>query len=73
MPELAVLAHKFMDMDSLNVLLVLARMEERVYLVARSRLVEVDVGAIAKALGGGGHPTAASATIRDLTLLAARE
>jgi tRNA nucleotidyltransferase (CCA-adding enzyme) len=57
----------------LNVLLVLARMEERVYLIARSRLSEVDVGAIAKALGGGGHPTAASATVRDLTLLEARE
>ncbi len=73
MPELAVLVHKFMDMDNLNVLLALARMEERIYLVARSRLPEVDVGAIAKALGGGGHPTAASATVRELNLPEIRE
>lgn len=73
LPELAVLVHRYMDMDNLEVILVLARMEERVYLVARSRLVQVDVGQIAKSLGGGGHPTAASATLRDLTLVEARE
>ncbi|MFZ5587607.1 MAG: CBS domain-containing protein [Thermodesulfobacteriota bacterium] len=72
-PEMAVLVHKFMDMDNLDVLLALARMEDRVYLVARSRLPQVDVGMIAKALGGGGHPTAASATLRDLTLVEARD
>ncbi|MBI4799548.1 MAG: CBS domain-containing protein [Desulfarculus sp.] len=73
LPELAVLVHRFMDMDNLDAILVLARMEERVYLVARSRLPQVDVGQIAKSLGGGGHPTAASATLRDLTLVEARE
>ena len=73
LPELAVLVHRFMDMDNLEVILVLARMEDRVYLVARSRLPQVDVGKIAKNLGGGGHPTAASATLRDLTLVEARE
>jgi tRNA nucleotidyltransferase (CCA-adding enzyme) len=72
-PDFAVLVHKFMDMDNLNVLFALARMEGRVYLVARSRLPEVDVGIIAKALGGGGHPTAASATMRDMTLVEARD
>lgn len=72
-PDFAVLVHKFMDMDNLNVLFALARMEGRVYLVARSRLPEVDVGVIAKALGGGGHPTAASATLRDMTLVEARD
>ncbi len=72
-PDFAVLVHKFMDMDNLNVVMALARMEGRVYLVARSRLPEVDAGVIAKALGGGGHPTAASATMRDLTLVEARD
>ncbi|KMY65982.1 polya polymerase [Desulfocarbo indianensis] len=72
-PDFAVLVHKFMDMDNLNVLFALARMEGRVYLVARSRLPEVDAGVIAKALGGGGHPTAASATLRDMTLVEARD
>ncbi|MFH1058066.1 MAG: CBS domain-containing protein [Pseudomonadota bacterium] len=72
-PELAVLVHKFMDMDNLDALLALARMEDRIYLVARSRLPQVDVGVIAKSLGGGGHPTAASATLREVTLVEARD
>lgn len=72
-PEFAVLVHKFMDIDQLDAVFALARMEGRVYLVARSRLPEVDAGAIAKAMGGGGHPMAASATLRDMTLVEARE
>ena len=72
-PEFAVLVHKFMDMENLDALFALARMEGRIYLVARSRLPEVDVGAIAQAMGGGGHPTAASATLKDMTLVEAGE
>jgi tRNA nucleotidyltransferase (CCA-adding enzyme) len=71
--DLAVLVHKLKDMENLNVLFVLARMENRVFLVARSRIREVDVGEIARFFGGGGHPTAASATIKDLTLFQVRE
>jgi len=71
-PELAALVHKFMEMENHDAVFALARMEGRVYLVARSRLHEVDAGVIAKALGGGGHPSAASATLRDMTLVEAR-
>ncbi len=71
--DLAVLVHKLKDMENLNVLFVIARMENRVFLVARSRIPEVDVGAIARDFGGGGHPTAASATVKDLTLFQIRE
>lgn len=71
-PEFAVLVHKFVDIDNLEVVFALARMEGRVHLVARSRLPEVDVGAIATALGGGGHPSAASATLRNMTLVEGR-
>ena len=71
--DLAVLVHKLKDMENLNVLFVLARMENRVFFVARSRIPEVDVGAIARDFGGGGHPTAASATVKDLTLFQIRE
>jgi tRNA nucleotidyltransferase (CCA-adding enzyme) len=72
-PEFAVLVHKFMDMENLDALFALARMEGRIYLVARSRLPEVDAGAIAQAMGGGGHPSAASATLKDMTLVEASE
>jgi len=71
--DLAVLVHKLRDMENFNVLFTLARMENRVFIVARSRIPEVDVGEIARAFGGGGHPTAASATVKDLTLFQIRE
>lgn len=71
--EFAVLVHRFMDMDNLDAIFALGRMEGRVYLVARSRVPEVNVGAVAAALGGGGHATAASATMRDMTLVEAKE
>jgi len=66
--DFAVLVHKFMEMENLNVVFALAQMENRIYLVARSRSEEVNVGEIAMALGGGGHPHAASATIKNKTL-----
>jgi tRNA nucleotidyltransferase (CCA-adding enzyme) len=44
-------------------------MENRIYLVARSRIKDVNVAEIAFALGGGGHPQAASATIKNRTLI----
>ena len=73
MGDFAVLAHKLKDMENINVLFALAQMEDRIYLVARSRLEEVNVGEIAAVFGGGGHATAASATIRDLNLAQAEE
>jgi tRNA nucleotidyltransferase (CCA-adding enzyme) len=66
--DFAVLVHKFMEMENLNVVFALAQMEDRIYLVARSRMEEVNAAEIALALGGGGHPQAASATIKNKTL-----
>jgi tRNA nucleotidyltransferase (CCA-adding enzyme) len=66
--DLAFVVHKLLDVESLNVLFVLVQAEDKVHLVARSRLEAVNVGAVAAVLGGGGHPTAASATIRDRAL-----
>ncbi len=71
--DLAVLAHKLKDMENLDVLFILARMENRVFLIARSRIPEVDVGEIVRDFGGGGHPAAASATVKDLTMFQVRE
>ena len=66
--DFAVLVHKLKEMENINVLFALARMEDRVHLVARSGVEEVNVGEIAAAFGGGGHSTAASATIREMSL-----
>jgi len=71
--DLAILVHKIRDMENLDALFVLALLGDRTYLVARSRMEEVDVGEIALAFGGGGHSTAASASITGLTLVEAKE
>lgn len=71
--DFAVLVHKLRDMENIDVLFALARMEDRIYMVARSRLEAVNAGRIALEFGGGGHATAASATIRDLTLIQVEE
>jgi len=67
--DFAVLVHKFIEMESLNVVFALAQMADRIYLVARSRIDEVNSAEIAQAFGGGGHPQAASATIKNQTLI----
>jgi tRNA nucleotidyltransferase (CCA-adding enzyme) len=71
--DFALLVHKLKDMENINVLFALAQMEDRVYFVARSRIEEVNVGEIAAAFGGGGHATAASATIKGMNLVQVEE
>ncbi|HEY6837681.1 MAG TPA: A-adding tRNA nucleotidyltransferase [Geobacteraceae bacterium] len=67
--DIAVLAHMMRDMENLEALFVVVGMGERVYIVARSRIPEVNVGEILRELGGGGHATAASTTIKELTMI----
>jgi tRNA nucleotidyltransferase (CCA-adding enzyme) len=60
-------------MENLQVLFALAQMENRVYVVGRSRLPEVNVGEILAEMGGGGHEFAASAAIKDKPLAQVEE
>ncbi|MGC9967111.1 MAG: CBS domain-containing protein [Syntrophobacteraceae bacterium] len=69
--DFAVLVHKLRDIENMDVVFALARMDDRVYLVARSRVPEVNVASIVSLFGGGGHASAASASIKDLTLIQA--
>jgi tRNA nucleotidyltransferase (CCA-adding enzyme) len=71
--EFALLVRRFMVMENLNTLFAIANMGERTYLIARSRIPEVNVGQIARDFGGGGHASAASATIKDMTIIQAEE
>lgn len=71
--EFALVVRRLMVMENLNTLFALVHMGERTYFIGRSRIPEVNVGAIARDLGGGGHASAASATIRDLTLIQAED
>jgi len=67
-PDIAGLAHLVRDMENPDVLFLVVAMEKRVCLVARSRVAEVDVGEIMRNFHGGGHPSAASATVHDQSL-----
>jgi len=67
--DVAVLAHKIRDMEHIDVLIVAVRLEDRVFLVARSRIDDLHVGQVMSEFGGGGHATAASATVRHQTLV----
>ncbi len=63
--DIAALAHMMRDMENLQVLFLVVGMGDRVHLIARSRIPEVNVGEILRELGGGGHATAASATMKE--------
>jgi tRNA nucleotidyltransferase (CCA-adding enzyme) len=67
-PDFAFLVHKMVKMENLNAIFALALMENKTYVVARSRIPEVDVGAIVTEMGGGGHAFAAAASIKGKTI-----
>ncbi len=67
------LVRRLMLMDNLDVLFGLIMMEDKLYIIGRSRIPEVNVGAILREFGGGGHAAAASATVKDLTIFEAEE
>ena len=71
--DFAVLVRKMMVMENLDVVFGLICMGERLYLIGRSRIPEVNVGVIARDFGGGGHASAASATIGGKTIFEAEE
>jgi tRNA nucleotidyltransferase (CCA-adding enzyme) len=66
--DIAMLVHKMMDIENLDALFCVVGMEDRVHMVARSRVDDVDVGSVAYLMGGGGHPSAASATLKDVNV-----
>jgi len=69
LPDFAFLVHKMVKMENIMAVFALGMMENKVHIVGRSSSDEVDAGSILSALGGGGHPSAASAAIKDQTLV----
>jgi tRNA nucleotidyltransferase (CCA-adding enzyme) len=66
--DVSYLAHKIMDMEDLDMdaLFILIEIADKILIVARSKVPELNVGLMLSDFGGGGHSTAASATIRDV-------
>ncbi len=62
---LAVIAHTISEIEHLDVVFVLAGMEDRVHMVGRSSIPQANVADILKHFGGGGHAAAASAVVKN--------
>lgn len=65
---LALLAHRVGELESADTWFLLVKMENRVYVVGRSRGRGLPVNGLVKLFGGAGHARAASATIKDGTI-----
>ena len=63
--DLSLLTHKLKDIENLSVVFSVVRMGNRIHMVGRSKSEAVNVGQVLDTFGGGGHPTAASAIIKD--------
>ncbi|MDZ4169042.1 MAG: CBS domain-containing protein [Coriobacteriia bacterium] len=64
----SVLTHYVVEDLGYRAAIGIVSMPERLQVVARSRLAEVDMGAVMAHLGGGGHAQAASAGFRELSI-----
>ncbi|MFN2146021.1 MAG: CBS domain-containing protein, partial [Anaerolineales bacterium] len=63
--ELSTIAHKLRDLLDPDAIILLVEIGSGVQMIARSTSDQVNVGKIAKIFGGGGHPRAAAALIRE--------
>lgn len=61
---LSLLTHKLGDIYNIDVTFVVVQMDDRVHIVARNKLDSVDLREILLEFGGGGHATAASASVK---------
>ncbi len=66
--DIAFLAHKLKEMDDVDAIFIVIMMEDRVQVIARSHTPEIDVSEVLHEIGGGGHPQAASAVVRNKSL-----
>jgi tRNA nucleotidyltransferase (CCA-adding enzyme) len=69
----SVLTHYICEDLGYRVAVALIDMPERLQVVGRSRLSDVDIGSVLRHLGGGGHPQAAAAAMRGVSIPEATE
>ena len=66
--DFSLVVQKVMEMTQAKAIFALANMADKVQIIARSRIPEVDVGKVCAFYGGGGHAMAASASVKDQTM-----
>lgn len=67
--EVANIVNTFLSMKRADAAICVFRMQSRIFVIGRSVNKKVDVARILKVFDGGGHVLAASATVKDLTLI----
>jgi tRNA nucleotidyltransferase (CCA-adding enzyme) len=72
-PEASVVVQQYAQTTHADRLVALIRMGDRIVLIVRSRSSNLSAAKLAARFGGGGHASAASAVVRDRTLIEARD
>ena len=73
LPDIAMVVHRLRDIERHEVVIALLRLDDKIYIIGRSRTPALDMGHLLAHFGGGGHHYAASASTRDMTLIQCRE
>jgi len=66
--DLATIVQKVVRMENLDIFFAIVLMDNKINIIARNRIPEVDAGKILSGFGGGGHSYAASAKVDNQTL-----
>ncbi len=72
-PDAAIVVHQICDSENIPHFFALISMEDRIFLIGRSKIPSLNAGKVAEHFGGGGHSSAASATIKEITLMEAKD
>lgn len=71
--DLAEPVQKLAELQGVDAVLAAIAMDDKVELIGRSRSAAMDIGALARAFGGGGHAVAAAASIKGQTVVEVKE
>jgi len=64
--DISHIAHKVMDLIDTDALFIIIGMADKLLIIGRSNIPEIDIGMILSSFNGGGHWAAGSATIKDM-------
>ena len=71
--DLAAVVHRLTELKDLDAVVAAITMDDKIEIIGRSRRPCIDVAQIVAEFGGGGHPGAAAATVKDHTMVEVRE
>jgi len=66
-PGLSLIAHKLIELIDVDVVFVVVKMKRDTYIIGRSTSPDFNLIPIISQFNGGGHPTAASTLVRDIS------